>query len=205
MHVSYTCVGKHKKIKNMMKLLNLTHFTTSRLIFCFIFLMISLSGRSQFYEHIYPTGTINHYTAVEKIPNSTKVIIGEANGNMHLSVDSGTTISSIASPTLGRINSIKFKDNQNGFLATALGEIFKTIDGGNNWNIVYDNPSLSFNKLAIHISGKIIGICNNGYYVLSDTNGANWTLSQFSNNFNLNDLVSLSNSINTNHSLGCAE
>jgi photosystem II stability/assembly factor-like uncharacterized protein/PKD repeat protein len=172
------------------------HFKAGRLAFFLIFTIISLNGQSQFFEHIYPEETINHYTAVEKIPNSTNVIIGEANGNMHLSIDSGITVYSIASPTLGRINSIKFKDNLNGFFVTALGEIFTTVDGGNNWNITYNNPSLSFNKLAIHISGKIIGICENGYYVLSDISGTNWTLSQFSNNFNLNDLVSLSNSVN---------
>tara|TARA_B100000809_G_scaffold159282_1_gene156660 strand:- start:4263 stop:7664 length:3402 start_codon:yes stop_codon:yes gene_type:complete len=172
------------------------HFKAGRLALYLIFTTISLTGKSQFFEHIYPTGTINHYTAVEKIPSSTKIIIGENDGSMHLSIDSGATISSIASPTSGRINSIKFKDNLNGFLATTLGELYTTVDGGNSWNISYNNPSLSFNKLALHVSGKIIGICDNGYYVLSDTNGANWTLSQFLNNFNLNDLVSLSNSVN---------
>ena len=44
--------------------------------------------------------------------------------------------------TDGEIIDIYFTDALNGFAVTYDGKIFKTTDGGVNWSVKYDNPSV---------------------------------------------------------------
>jgi len=101
---------------------------------------------------------------------STIYICGES-GTVFKSVNSGENWSELFPFTDEHLNAIDFKDSLTGFCA---GEsIFKTTDGGNNWEVKY------FADTPIHdikiIGNSIWAIGYNGQMLYSSDTGENWT------------------------------
>jgi photosystem II stability/assembly factor-like uncharacterized protein len=78
------------------------------------------------------------------------------------------------------ISDITFLDSLNGYAVTNLHYILKTTNGGDNWNIIYNDTTGNIFKRVIFLNPNIgfVGgsiISNSLYYILKTTNGGiNW-------------------------------
>lgn len=89
----------------------------------------------------------------------------------------------------GFFTDIDFADNNTGIISTFSGKIYRTTDGGNNWNEVFSTgrmkPGLSINKIRFLGEGKAIAIGNGGFIAKSNDYGASW---EWGISFGENDL-----------------
>lgn len=87
--------------------------------------------------------------------------------------------------------SIDFWDDKNGVLATFDGIIYKTSDGGQNWEEVDRikgfGGGLSINTMRYCSEKVVVAIGNGGYFNISTNGGLNWSKKQGFDSNNLYD------------------
>ncbi len=104
------------------------------------------------------------------------IIAGNKN-NIFITNDGGLTW---GPPTSGFAFELSFRFvrmiNRNvAFMTTSTGEILKTQDGGNSWQVVYSNPSRSmFYRVVNTVSGRLVCVGADGKTIFSDDLGATW-------------------------------
>lgn len=79
------------------------------------------------------------------------------------------------SPSAGRFEDIYFVDDQTGWVISRQGEMYKTVDGGEQWEKIYDQPDYFFRSLEflddkVGFAGTLSGIL-----LYTDDGGATWT------------------------------
>lgn len=84
-----------------------------------------------------------------------------------------------------RICSISFKDNNEGLLCggakNGSGIIYKTLDGGENWTMVFHSDSLSVNDV-FYLDDSVVYACGDSLLFLKSINGGNtWEIITLSN------------------------
>ncbi|MFN5630145.1 MAG: YCF48-related protein [Bacteroidota bacterium] len=118
--------------------------------------------------------------------NAQKFIaVGDA-GTINLSSDDGATWQRVQPFTIVDFKGIFVKDSLTLFIAGSLGngkgEIYKTVDGGETWEIVYNNINMPLKD--IHFPNDSVGYCVGKYSTIVKTidGGVTW-----------NDLTNVSN------------
>lgn len=97
-------------------------------------------------------------------------------------------------PTRNTLTSVFFIDNQTGYAVGHEATILKTVDGGNNWTLQYNEPRGETPLLGVYFTDAQNGIAVGGFsYVFKTANsGESWeqvTLIEDSyDDFHLNDL-----------------
>lgn len=101
---------------------------------------------------------------------------------------------SFNNPELGQLNDIDVIDSINCYLLTSK-TLYKTVNAGLNWNIIYNSPDTTQFKLIKASLNKIIIISNNKIF-LSENSGNNWQLNTvpFSNQ-EIKDLCLINNNV----------
>ena len=62
----------------------------------------------------------------------------------------------ITSNTTDEIKDMYFQNENTGFAVAGQGKILKTIDGGNNWNLIYENSELYQEQVIVATNDKVI-------------------------------------------------
>ncbi len=120
------------------------------------------------------TGTTNHIKGVWMVNDSTSFAC--ANGGIILKVINQTVSSSLVLNAAIDFNKIAFVDEQTGYCVGTAGTVYKTIDGGNNWNLI---PSFSLeNLLSLAFTDLNHGVItgSNGVRFVTEDAGQTWTL-----------------------------
>ncbi len=121
-----------------------------------------------------PTGTTNHIKGVWMLNDSTSFAC--ANGGIILKVINQTVSSSVVLNAAIDLNKIAFVDEQTGYCVGTAGTVYKTTDGGSNWNLL---PSFSLeNLLSLAFTDLDHGVItgSNGVRYVTEDAGQSWTL-----------------------------
>ena len=103
------------------------------------------------------------------------IIAGDGN-NIFITNDGGLTW---APPTSGFAFQLDFRfvrmlDRHMAFMTTTTGEIFKTIDGGNSWTMVYNDPEyIGFWRVNL-VSTWLVSVGLQGKVIISEDLGSTW-------------------------------
>jgi len=99
------------------------------------------------------------------------------NGNVHKTLKTSAPNSTYNVGSSATLNSIHFINAITGFVCGDGGLVYKSINGGTNWNL--SNTGISGEKLNFinfrnEINGTVVG--NNGVIYVTDNGGSSWTL-----------------------------
>lgn len=76
------------------------------------------------------------------------------------------------------LTTISFSDNNIGWMGGAVNEIYKTTDGGVNWQLIYfeENPDIttSISKIKAISSSKVFAVTTKGKIILTTDSGFSW-------------------------------
>lgn len=110
----------------------------------------------------------HHLNDAKWLPGNRIIAVGDQ-GSIVISADSGASWQSIQLPIVANFHSIDFTDSLNIYVAggdvNSGGQIYKSGDGGNTWNLVFDGPSITLRGIdfitdsigfAVGRLGKII-------------------------------------------------
>jgi len=136
------------------------------------------------------SGDYNDYdlNSVYYITDQKIIAVGNA-GKICYSKDAGATWSKITSPTSSNLLSVKFVDENVGFLITNDGVILKTTDAGLSWQLNYSTTSYYFNDLFVVGNQHLWVACQGKYYTTphaflkSSDGGSNWNAMLADNDF----------------------
>ena len=84
-------------------------------------------------------------------------------------------------PQGNQVNSVKFRDFQNGFGVCSSGSIIKTTNGGLNWTAIPSLTKAALQDLDFSNSTTIIAAVDSGIIIKSTDLGANWQIIQTRN------------------------
>lgn len=127
---------------------------------------------------------------------SRLVAVGEF-GHILLSDDNGENWRQAASvPTRNTMTGVVFLDNQTGYAVGHAATILKTVDGGENWTMQYNERRGETPLFGIHFADAQNGIAVGGFSYTFETKdgGQSWTqrslVEDSYDDFHLNDLFS---------------
>jgi photosystem II stability/assembly factor-like uncharacterized protein len=106
------------------------------------------------------------------------IVLGSVTGRVTISRDRGITWDTIGE-NLGQITDIAVANLSTMLVTTEAGRIYGTINGGANWNIVYDNPATPLFAVSFITPSQGWAVGHKGQVVHTNNMGLNWT-SQFS-------------------------
>ncbi|NOX85136.1 MAG: T9SS type A sorting domain-containing protein [Chlorobi bacterium] len=155
-------------------------------ILILIFFTISahcLLSQDDVWNRIQPTPQEHSLFCIRQIPGTeTLVTVGRGSTIMY-SDDAGDTwditIRPAGLPNNTWFLSVKFYDEQNGYAVTNNGKIIRTTDGGQNWELVYDNvidTIIYTERTDIYVFDPqtAIAILYNQLIVKTDDGGETW-------------------------------
>lgn len=122
----------------------------------------------------------DYYFSNFLILNPNNVFIYAWGGHFIKSTDNWETYSSINSQTPEIIEGVEFIDNETGFTVDRGGNILKTSDGGDVWELVFE-ATYGLYDITHYTSNKILAVGSNGSIVTSENYGDSWS------EFSLND------------------
>ena len=97
------------------------------------------------------------------------------------SIDGGISWENINSSTGVRLNSVFFLNNNIGWAAGGYGKVVKTINGGNNWEVINTGlHSYGFQKITF-VNENYGWAMGNRELAISNDGGENWEFKTFDN------------------------
>ena len=103
------------------------------------------------------------------------VIVGDKN-HIFFTTDAGLTWNqpNTALPFEFSFRFVRIIDRTTVFATTTTGEIVKSLDGGNSWNIVYSNSAHDALYRVNIVGGNLVSVGDNGKILVSQDMGENW-------------------------------
>lgn len=118
-------------------------------------------------------GGAGNLTSVSIAANQVVYCIDEF--QVYKSTDSGNTFSGIGSPGAGAVlKSVSFRNQNNGAVSCAGGQIYSTTDGGSNWSLYNGNPITDLMAISYTGTNTIYSCGTVGEIVKSSDGGQNW-------------------------------
>ena len=146
------------------------------------------------WEIIKPDSTIWGYSKIQFI-NNMKGWICSAQ-NIVSTNDGGNTWNSVFLPDAISLFSLSFTDEINGFVVGIQGEIYKTIDGGVNWEKKFDRVPFFTANSCFFLKPEIGFIGTDGGEIIRTTNaGEDWQIIYDNNDFKFWDIFFLNDSL----------
>lgn len=102
-------------------------------------------------------------------------IVGDKN-NVLFTTDAGQTWNqpNTALPFEFSFRFVRIIDRTTVFATTTTGEIVKSLDGGNSWNVVYSNSAHDAFYRVNYVGGNLVSVGDNGRILVSQDMGENW-------------------------------
>ncbi|MBL8017261.1 MAG: T9SS type A sorting domain-containing protein [Ignavibacteria bacterium] len=103
------------------------------------------------------------------------IIVGDMN-NIYLTNDGGLTWGPPSSGFPYQLNFrfVRMTNRNTAFMTTTTGGLLKSIDGGNSWTMVYNDPTYTGFWRVNSVSGRIVCVGMQGKVIISDDQGATW-------------------------------
>ncbi len=141
--------------------------------------ILDMAGDSIIFLHeihdVYFTSPTTAYLVGVSSLTNQYIIYYSANGGLNWSVQFVNESSSFPR----NLNAIDFPTTSKGFVAGTNGRIFRTTNGGVNWNIV--NSGVSANLRDLHFIDEFTGFATGGSFIIKTINGgSNWSVKQYS-------------------------
>ncbi len=170
---------------------------TKRFITFFILSAIVVGTTyAQELKYVHPTPIADEFSCVSIIPNSTHIVaLGEESHTVLTSSDFGRTMEfnfPLDDGEASAFQDIVFLDDQMGLLCKQR-KIYRTTDGGNTWNFVYESRFF-VQKMRANFNGFVVGI-NAFDIVYSSDFGQTWTQTEFPIDEHINDVSLLDNGV----------
>lgn len=147
------------------------------------------------HEYAVPSDLASKALLLDVVEAGTRLVAVGEFGHILLSDDNGTSWTQAASvPTRNTLTSVVFIDNQTGYAVGHEATILKTVDGGNNWTLQYNERRGEDPLFGIYFADAKNGLAVGGFsktYTTSD-GGETWTtrvlIEDSYDDFHLNDL-----------------
>jgi photosystem II stability/assembly factor-like uncharacterized protein len=107
---------------------------------------------------------------------SGNIFAASNNGRVMRSGDSGLSWQYFTTPVNDNMKSIKFTDENTGYIAGDNGKILKTIDGGNSWSVQQSNIQNNLNSIHFINSNTGFIVGENGKLLFTTNSGINWNI-----------------------------
>ena len=114
-----------------------------------------------------------HFFAAHR-QDDTVLIVGSSSGRIFISRDRGIKWDTLAEG-LGSITDMVVFDLQSMLVSTEQGRIYKTVNGGADWNIVYEKAGTPLFSLDFSTSQKGSAVGYDGHVVNTTNQGLSWT------------------------------
>jgi len=103
------------------------------------------------------------------------VIVGDKN-HLFFTTDAGQTWNqpNTALPFEFSFRFVRIIDRTTVFATTTTGEIVKSLDGGNSWNVVYSSSTYDALYRVNIVGGNLVSVGDNGKILVSQDMGENW-------------------------------
>lgn len=148
------------------------------LLFTFFFSQSQLFSQDEAWERIQPTPQEHSLYCVRQIPGTDKIVAVGGGSTIMYSEDEGETwdihLNPAGLPNSTEFLSINYFDDMNGYAAANYGKIIRTTDGGQSWELIYNNQDdfLLIDRIDIYLKDAetaiVVGYDN---LVLKTTNG----------------------------------
>jgi photosystem II stability/assembly factor-like uncharacterized protein len=146
------------------------------------------------WEIIKPDSTIWGYTKIQFINNVKGWIC--SNQNIVRTNDGGSTWDSYSFPDAISLFSLSFNDEINGFAVGIYGEMYKTTDGGINWEKKFDRVPFYTANSCFFLKPETGFIGTDGGEILRTTNaGDDWQIIYDNDSFKFWDIFFLTDSL----------
>ncbi|MCJ7552884.1 MAG: YCF48-related protein [Ignavibacteriaceae bacterium] len=156
--------------------------------------ILGTTNAGNYWEIIKPDSTIWGYSKIQFI-NNVKGWICSAQ-NIVSTNDGGSTWNSVFFPDAISLYSLSFTDQINGFAVGLHGEIYKTTDGGVNWEKKFDRVPFFTANSCFFLKPETGFIGTDGGEILRTTNaGEDWQIIYDNNDFKFWDIFFLNDSL----------
>ena len=164
----------------------------ARLFLWLLFFLFFIGCKKQKHVNVSWTkiesGTASDLKSIYFFPSSDTIFVcggkREANGIVLRSLDAGVTWQTVFESKFGSFNKLYFKNTKEGFVLSDFLDIYKTTDGGANWEHCAFTDTVNYNykvvlrdlqfindTLAFALGGDDFG---NGIILKTTDNGAHW-------------------------------
>jgi len=154
------------------------------LVFSFFFLT-NIFPQDDVWNRIQPTPQEHSLFCVRQIPGTEKMVAVGSGSTIMYSDDEGEswdiTLNPAGLPNNTWFMSVSFFDEMNGWAAANYGRVIRTTDGGESWELIYDNlnDTLKADRLDIYLSDAetaiIVGY--NRLILKTEDGGESWATS----------------------------
>ncbi len=146
----------------------------------------------------------NNWVSASLVPSNTNEILflNDQEGliltsnNIYRTIDQGLnwSVVNITGSILGNFYGASFIDSLTGYSVGEAGQIAKTLDGGQNWNILSYNAGVDLNDILRLNLDTAFAIGDNGV-IVQTTDGINWINITSGTTYNLNNIGYFNDSI----------
>jgi photosystem II stability/assembly factor-like uncharacterized protein len=144
--------------------------------------------------------TIPCYNCLDFYAKDTSHLFSIEDGTLNKYING--TVSRINNNLIGYPNSIVFSNNDTGYIATSAilysgnhSTIYKTIDGGSNFTIVFTDSTINIKKLIFTSINTAYAIADSGKVIKSTNAGLNWQLLSTNTNLKLNSIYFINDTV----------
>jgi photosystem II stability/assembly factor-like uncharacterized protein len=153
------------------------------------------AGKPQVHEYAMPSKLASKALLLDVVEAGTRLVAVGEFGHVLFSDDDGENWTQSASvPTRNTLTGVIFLDNQTGYAIGHEATILKTIDGGNNWTLQYNERRGEDPLFGIYFADANHGIAVGGFAKVFETSngGETWTqrtlIEDSFDDFHLNDI-----------------
>ena len=165
-------------IEKPLQFMKYSHKIQTGLLFTFS-LLIGTHLMGQDLEYVHPKPVGSYFENVAIVPGTTTVFaIAENSCNILKSSDLGMsweiTCQTPGPQAFDGFDDIFFLNDTLGFLVSSY-EVYRTTDGGNQWEMAFDSVRCNLFDFDMNENGIGIGVVNSGKIFITEDYGATWT------------------------------
>ncbi|MBN1971536.1 MAG: T9SS type A sorting domain-containing protein [Candidatus Delongbacteria bacterium] len=161
-----------------------------RLAFVFLILSFTYSLLSSEWERLNPNITNQNLNSVAKVTDSKIITVGD-NETVLVSNDQGSSWTKIESEAFETksFKKVSFINSDTGFILSNDNKFLKSIDGGNNWNVLPVVYGISINSFTFTDEMNGFAVGNSGKVISTTNGGSSWTETVLNDTLNFMDIA----------------